>query len=140
MSTRERSWLVPLALTVLSAIPLTAGTLRVIQLAGGPALIPVDHRISAFPLVLHIVGAAVYALVGTVQWMIRAYAIGLAAGTQSFTEGVGEAVFGTGVLTADLAKAAGWVINLVVAEWVVRRPTRGRAARPAPAQRAGALS
>lgn len=39
-------------------------------------------------------------------WMIRAYAIGLGAGTQAFTEGFGEAVFGTGVLQADLAKGA----------------------------------
>ena len=30
--------------------------------------------------------------------MIRAYAIGLAAGTQAFTEGIGGAIFGTGVL------------------------------------------
>ena len=29
-------------------------------------------------------------------WMIRAYAIGLAAGTQVFTEGIGGAIFGTG--------------------------------------------
>ena len=29
-------------------------------------------------------------------WMMRAYAIGLAAGTQAFTEGIGGALFGTG--------------------------------------------
>jgi len=203
-----RSWPVPVALVVLSAIPLTAGALRLIQLAGGPAVIPADHRFAGFPLplVVHIVGAAIYALVGTLQfvprvrrrhpawhrragrvlavagllvavsalwmtlfyvpqpgtgdllyvlrlvfssamaaclvlgftavrrrdivahraWMIRAYAIGLAAGTQAFTEGVGGAVFGTGVLAADLAKGAGWVINLAVAEWVIRRPALRR--------------
>src|SRR4029077_18544619 len=54
-------------------------------------------------------------------WMIRAYAIALAAGTQAFTEGIGSAVFGTGVLRGDLAKGAGWVINLAVAEWAIRR-------------------
>jgi hypothetical protein len=54
-------------------------------------------------------------------WMVRAYAIGLAAGTQVLTEGFGGAIFGTGVLASDLAKGAGWVINLAVAEWVIRR-------------------
>ena len=32
------------------------------------------------------------------------------------------AVVGTGVLAGDLAKGAAWVINLGVAEWLVRRP------------------
>ncbi len=76
-------------------------------------------------------------------WMIRAYAIGLAAGTQAFTEGFGGALFGTGVVRDDLAKGAGWVINLAVAEWAISRaggaarrglpaPTRSRAVRPGP--------
>ena len=56
MSTRERSWPVPVALVALSAIPLTAGTLRLIQLAGGPDVLPADHRFAGFPipLVVHI--------------------------------------------------------------------------------------
>ena len=62
-------------------------------------------------------------------WMIRAYAIGLAAGTQAFTGGVGAALIGTGALQGDLAKGAGWAINLAVAEWVIRRSGR-RALRP----------
>lgn len=37
---RRRSWLVPAALVALSAIPLTAGALRLIQLAGGPGIAP----------------------------------------------------------------------------------------------------
>ena len=57
-------------------------------------------------------------------WMIRAYAIGLAAGTQAFTEGFGGALFGTGELRGDLAKGAGWVINLAVAEWAIGRSGR----------------
>jgi len=64
-------------------------------------------------------------------WMIRAYAIGLAAGTQAFTEGIGGAVFGAGELHGDLAKGAGWVINLAVAEWVIRRKPPGRRKRAA---------
>jgi hypothetical protein len=72
--------------------------------------------------------------------MVRAYAIGLAAGTQVFTEGFGGAIFGTGVLAADLAKGAGWVINLAVAEWILRRPARRRLELATGPQHAGALS
>jgi len=61
-------------------------------------------------------------------WMIRAYAIGLAGGTQAFTVGVGGALFGDGVLAHDLSIASAWLINLAVAEWAVRR-------RPAPRRR-----
>ena len=222
MKIRRRTWPLPVALVALSAIPLTAGTLRLMQLAGGPAVIPADHRFASFPLplVVHIIGATTYALVGILQfvprfrrrhlawhrragrvlavagllvaisalwmtlfyeaqpgtgallymlrlvfgsamaaslvlgittarnrdiaahraWMIRAYALGLAAGTQAITEGIGGAIFGTGVLAADLAKGAGWVINLAVAEWALRRPARRRSTYPTGPQQAGALS
>jgi uncharacterized membrane protein len=59
-------------------------------------------------------------------WMIRAYALGLGAGTQAFTEGFGEALFGHAVLAGDLAKGAGWAINLLVAEWIIRPPASQR--------------
>lgn len=199
-------WPVPVALLGLSLVPLTAGTLRVLQLAGGPAVLPADDRFAGFPapLVVHIVGAALYVVGGVFQfvpgfrrrhlvwhrragrvlavagllvagsalwmtllyaqkpgtgdllfvlrlvfssamaaclvlgvravraghldahraWMIRAYAIGLAAGTQAFTEPLLGAVFGTGDVRGDLAKGAGWVVNLAIAEWAIRRPTR----------------
>jgi uncharacterized membrane protein len=202
----QRSWPVPAALVALSAIPLMAGTLRLVQLAGGPQLIPADDRFATFPppLVLHIVGAATYAIIGAFQfvprfrrrhltwhrragrvltvagllvaasalwmtllytqkpgtgdllyvlrlvfgsaiaaclvlgftairrrniaahraWMIRAYAIALAAGAQAFTQGIGGALFGTGEFRGDLAKGAGWLINLAVAEWAIRRPAK----------------
>ena len=208
---RSRGWPVPVALVALSAIPLAAGTLRLVQLVGGPDLMPADPRVASFPapLVLHILGAAIYAIIGAFQfvpgirrhhrawhrragrlltvagllvavsalwmtllyaakpgtgellyvlrlvfgsamaaslvlgftairrrdiaahraWMIRAYAIGLAAGTQALTEGIGGAVFGTGELAGDLAKGAGWVINLAVAEWAIRHPTSARRRR-----------
>jgi uncharacterized membrane protein len=206
---RGRSgWPVPVALVALSAVPVVAGALRVVQLAGGPALIPAEARFPVPPVALlaHILGAAAYALVGAFQfvprirrqhaawhrragrvltvaglavagsavwmtlfyaakpgtgdllylfrltfgflmvaflvlgfaairrrdiaahraWMVRAYAIGLAAGTQVFTESIGVALLGTGALVGDLAKGAGWVINLAVAEWLIRRPARHR--------------
>src|SRR3954469_10697969 len=82
MSIRERSWPVPVALVALSAIPLTAGTLRLIQLAGGPAVIPADHRFAGFPIALlvHILGATTFALGGILQ-----VAPGSAAATRSGT-------------------------------------------------------
>ena len=73
-------------------------------------------------------------------WTVRAYASGPVAGTQTFTEGIGGVIFGTGVLAADLAKAAGWTIDPAVAEWVLRRPTRRRPAVRTGPHRAGALS
>ena len=62
-------------------------------------------------------------------WMIRAYALGLGAGTQAFTEGIGEALFGTGDLSKATSMGSAWVINALVAEWVIRRPSVRRAAR-----------
>jgi uncharacterized membrane protein len=62
-------------------------------------------------------------------WMTRAYALALGAGTQAFTVGFGEAVFGAGVLPHDLMMDAAWVINLAVAEWVIRRPAVRRPER-----------
>jgi uncharacterized membrane protein YozB (DUF420 family) len=198
---RPRTWPVPAALIALSAIPLTAGALRLVQLAGGPAVMPADHRFAGFPgaLVAHIAGAAGFALVGAFQfvprlrrrswhrragrvvagaglvvavsalwltlfydpqpgsgtllfvfrlvlapamaaclvlgfvairrrdvaahraWMMRAYALGLGAGTQALTEGIGEGLFGHGVLVADLSRGAAWAINLGIAEWLIRR-------------------
>ena len=207
----SRGWLVPVPLLALSLIPLTAGTLRLVQLAGGPDAMPADPRFAGFPapVVVHILGAAVYAVLGAFQfvprfrrknrgwhrrvgrgvivaglavsgsalwmtlfyspkpgtgdllyllrlvfgsamvaslvlgftairrrdiaahraWMIRAYALGLAAGTQAFTEGFGGALFGTGEVRGDLYKGAAWVINLAVAEWVVKSPVHRRARR-----------
>jgi uncharacterized membrane protein len=207
--TTRGGWRLAVALLVLSAVPVTAGAFRLVQLAGGPAIMPADERFTGLPLalVLHITGAATYSLVGVLQllprfrrrhlgwhrragralaaaglvvagsalwltltyeaqpgtgplllalrllvasamttslvlgvaaarrgdiavhraWMVRAYALGLGAGTQVFTEGLGEALLGTGVLAADLAKGAGWAVNLAVAEWAIRRPAvRGR--------------
>lgn len=209
-------WPLATALLVLTAVPVTAGTLRLVQLTGGPALIPADARFPDFPaaLIVHVVGSVVFAVLGIAQllprfrrrhltwhrragrvlaaagllvagsalwmtlmyppkpgtgialfalrlgfgsamvvspvlgvtavrrgdvaghraWMIRAYAIAVAAGTQVFTESFATSALGTGVLGTDLAKGSGWVINLAVAEWAVRRgakPTGRREARRA---------
>ncbi|MFE6964093.1 DUF2306 domain-containing protein [Agromyces sp. NPDC057679] len=63
-------------------------------------------------------------------WMTRAYAIGLGAGTQVFTFLPWTLVLGApGEAMHAVLMGAGWVINLVVAEFVIRRRARsGRAA------------
>jgi uncharacterized membrane protein len=204
------SWSIPLALVVLSLIPVISGSLRLIEAAGGPQLMPVNPRIGASPapLVVHVLAAALYAVLGAFQfparlrrrhpgwhrrsgrilvgaglavagsglwmtlfysgapggvllwairllvgstmaaaivlgftairrrdiaahraWMIRAYALGLGAGTQAFTEGIGEALFGTGDLSKAISMGSAWVINALVAEWVIRHPSVRRTAR-----------
>ena len=65
-------------------------------------------------------------------WMMRGYAIGLGAGTQTLTLMVGEMIAGPPTeLGHALLMGAGWVINLAVAEWIIRRRPRRRV-RPAP--------
>lgn len=55
-------------------------------------------------------------------WMMRAYAIGLGAGTQVITQLVGLLIFGPPTeFSGALQMAASWVINLAVAEWVIRK-------------------
>ncbi len=61
-------------------------------------------------------------------WMTRGYAIGVAAGTQALVISGWLLLVGMpGELTRALLMAAAWVINLAVAEYVIRR----RARRPA---------
>jgi uncharacterized membrane protein len=57
-------------------------------------------------------------------WMIRAYAVGMGAGTQLFTLGPMLAFGVSDRLGIALGHLAGWVINVVVAEWLIRRPVR----------------
>ena len=200
-------WRVPLALVILTLFPVVAGSLRLLEIAGGPQLLPTNPRIDASPapVVAHVLAAALYAFLGAFQfsarlrrhrpqwhrvagrvlvgaglvvagsglwmtlfypgapggdllwgirivvcsamaacivlgftairrrdiaahraWMVRAYALAVAAGTQVFTQGVGEAFFGTGDLSTALSVGSGWVVNLAVAEWVIRRPRAAR--------------
>ncbi len=201
---------VPAALVVLSLVPVIAGSLRVLEIAGGPHLLPANPRIDALPapVVVHIIAAAVYALFGSLQfsarfrqrrpnwhrrsgrllvgagmlvalsglwmtlfytgapggdllwavrllvgtamassivlgftairrrdiaahraWMIRAYALAVAAGTQVFTQGIGEGLFGASELSTALSVSSGWVINATFAESVIRRPATRRTRR-----------
>jgi uncharacterized membrane protein len=207
----KTAWLIPAALILLSAVPVAAGTFRIVQLAGGAEITPENARffISPLPVVVHIVSVTLYSILGAFQfapslrrrkpgwhravgkwilvpsglaaalsglwmtqfypwpagdgillyglrllfgwgmvvsivlavvairrrdyarhgaWMIRGYAIGLGAGTQVFTQLPWLLLVGPGVpdeLSRALMMGAGWVINLVVAEWIIRkRPSR----------------
>jgi uncharacterized membrane protein len=55
-------------------------------------------------------------------WMMRGYAIGLGAGTQVLTHLPWFILLGKpGELPRALLMGAGWVINLAVAEWIIRK-------------------
>ncbi len=54
-------------------------------------------------------------------WMMRGYAIGLGAGTQTLTLMIGEMIAGKpDELSRALLMGLAWVINLAVAEWIIR--------------------
>jgi uncharacterized membrane protein len=206
MGTRRSSWRVPIALVALGTVPVIAGSLRLVELFGGAAVMPSNPRFatSPVPVVVHIVCAIVFAMLGALQfsarlrrrfgwhrragrilvvaglgvalsalwlnqffprtgaarevlyplrllfgtamavtlvlgfaaarrrdfaqhraWMIRSYAIGMVAGTQVLTLGLGGAVVGHGEVTTALLMAAAWGINLTFAERAIRtRPPR----------------
>ncbi|WCI09085.1 DUF2306 domain-containing protein [Arthrobacter sp. OVS8] len=70
-------------------------------------------------------------------WMTRGYAIGVAAGTQAVVISAWLLLVGTpDKWTKALLMAAAWVINLAVAEYVIRRRARmsGRMVRSAAAR------
>jgi uncharacterized membrane protein len=63
-------WRVPTALIGLTGIPVTAGALRVLEIAGGPVVLPTNPRIDASPapVVVHVVAVALFALLGAFQF------------------------------------------------------------------------
>jgi hypothetical protein len=192
-----RTWRVPAALLALTAVPVIAGAFRVTQLSTGGPVTEENARFFAdpVPVLLHIVGASVFCVLGAFQflrgprhrvmgrlivpcglvaalsgmwmavhyplpahdgdllmvlrlgfgsamatalvlgfvavrrrdfgrhraWMVRAYAIGQGGGTQALIFAFWVAAAGQpGVQTRALLLGAGWVLNLVVAEWVIR--------------------
>ncbi len=62
------------------------------------------------------------------EWMIRAYAIGVGAGTQVLTHLPYFVLVGKpDESDRAVLMGAGWVINVVVAEWIIRRSSAHRA-------------
>ncbi|HRQ38853.1 MAG TPA: DUF2306 domain-containing protein [Chloroflexota bacterium] len=198
------AWWAPAGLILLSIIPLIFGIVRLNELASGAEITPANARFfaSPAPVVIHIITALVYALLGAFQfvsrlwkrgtrwhrwvgrllvpfgllvglsglwmtifyprpegasdllfafrlvfgtgmvlsiilgyaairrrnitqhraWMTRAYAIGLGAGTQVLTGMMGALILGTpNEFENALLMGAAWMINLAVAEWVIRK-------------------
>jgi uncharacterized membrane protein len=61
-------------------------------------------------------------------WMMRGYAIGLGAGTQALVLMVGEMIAGKpNEFSRALLMGLAWVINLAVAEWVIRNRSASQA-------------
>jgi hypothetical protein len=78
--------------------------------------------VMALSLVLGVAAILRRDLTGHGAWMIRAYAIGLGAGTQVLTHLPWVLLVGTpGEVPRAVLMGAGWVINLAVAEWIIRR-------------------
>ncbi|MDO9397309.1 MAG: DUF2306 domain-containing protein [Herbiconiux sp.] len=69
MTHRTARW-VPAGLVALAAIPVLAGTARIVEVLGGPELIPTDARFAASPapVVIHVAAAIGYALLGAFQF------------------------------------------------------------------------
>lgn len=70
---RRTGWWVPPALLALAVIPVAGGTGRLIEVLGGPEVLPTDARFvaSPIPLVVHIVAAVLYAVLGAFQFSAR---------------------------------------------------------------------
>lgn len=65
-------------------------------------------------------------------WMIRAYALGLGAGTQAFTQLPWMLLVGPlDKSSKALLMAAGWAINIIIAERIIRRSPRRPRRTPA---------
>lgn len=202
----KKEWIILLVLFAFSFVPVVGGVLRIIEIGGGPAVAPINPRISANPLpaLLHLLGVIPYCTLGAFQFlpsirqhapkwhrfngwivifsgilsaisglwmthvyafpielqgsflyvvrmligsamtvsivlgltaiisghvflhgarMLRAYAIGQGAATQTLMGLTWIVLFGeesTG-LTRDMMMTLAWVINLIVAEWIIRK-------------------
>lgn len=67
------SWPIIAGLVALVALPAVASVLRVIEVAGGPQLLPENPRItsSPAPLVVHVIAAVFFAIAGALQFTPR---------------------------------------------------------------------
>ncbi|MGH3458772.1 DUF2306 domain-containing protein [Aeromicrobium sp.] len=64
------SW-VPASLVALGLVPIVAGSVRLVELAGGPQVLPARSDPSSVPLIVHIVSVIVYAVLGAFQFSAR---------------------------------------------------------------------
>ncbi len=69
LTTRE--WTILISIVVYTFIPAFGGMIRILELAGGPALIPENPRALAdpIPVISHIMGSVVFCVAGVVQFL-----------------------------------------------------------------------
>jgi hypothetical protein len=209
----KAEWLIAAGLILLSLVPMIAGSVRIVELAGGAEITAENARFFASPLpvIIHIISSVLFSIAGAFQfvpsfrhrhlrwhraagwllmpsglaaalsglwmtlfypwpdgdgmllyamrlvfglamllaivfsvtaiqrrdfrthgdWIIRAYAIGLGAGTQVLTHLPWFILVGgtPDEFSRALMMGAGWIVNIVVAEWIIHRK-RGRRTRP----------
>lgn len=70
-TTPSPRWIVPAGLLLLSVVPLVFGAVRLVQLATGTEITPANSRFFAapVPVVVHIVGSALFAVLGAFQFV-----------------------------------------------------------------------
>ncbi len=98
--TRPRTrglWLIPVGLILLTMIPVISGSLRLTQLSGGPELTPAAARFtdSPLPVVLHIVAATIFSIVGAFQFLPA-----LRRGRRSWHQRAGRFLIPAGLIVA----------------------------------------
>ncbi len=67
----RHEWMFLAFILIYSSVPSLAGTLRVIELLGGPAIVPENPRAIAYPLpiIVHALGSSLFCLIGALQFM-----------------------------------------------------------------------
>ncbi len=67
----RHEWMFLAFILIYSTVPSLAGTLRVIELLGGPAIVPENPRANAYPLpiIVHALSSSLFCLVGALQFM-----------------------------------------------------------------------
>lgn len=140
-SLRRGAWhrIVGRVLGVLGIAAALAGTwmaLRWVPKAFDSAALNAIRTVVAVAMVTFITLGVVAARRGHFEahgaWMLRAYALFLGAGTQFFTAGFTALPFMRPYMSETLATtsmAAGWIINALVAEWILWKPINASASR-----------
>jgi uncharacterized membrane protein len=140
---------VPVALLAPVLIPAVAGSLRRVELTGGPQLMPPNPRLTAspVPVAVHILSEIAYSVLGSFQFSANfrrshprwyryagrmlvmsglAVAVSALWMTPVFSGTPGTLLYtfrlalGSG-MAASIMLGAGWAINLAVAAWIIRR-------------------
>ena len=93
----KANWLIPASLLVLTFVPVVAGSLRLTEMLGGPAVIPDGGRVTQSPIALvsHIVSVTVFGVLGAFQ-----FAPGLRKRRRGWHRAAGRVVVPAGIVAA----------------------------------------